>query len=182
MLLEDDRPLFGQTFGQPIAKLLARAVQLRLGAPTHARGLHEHLLGTHPQNHVRVGAHPDTSLPNLAKQRIELRAVETVLNRVHPDQHSIEPEQLIANGIHGLIEQTTGAASTPSAAKARNISCNLHDSVTETCASGASHSTRHRRPTLTIRVYEPPKDANGFFAIDVEFSPKSRWDVRRASG
>ena len=103
MLLEDERPVFGQTFGQLIAKLLGRAVQLRLGAPTHARGVHEHLLGAHPQNHVRVGAHPHPGLPDLAKQRIELRAVETVLNRVDPDQHSIEFEQLIANGIHGLI-------------------------------------------------------------------------------
>src|SRR6185503_10627787 len=50
----------------------------------------------------------------------------------------------------------TGTESTPSVAKARNISRNLHDSATEACASGASHSTRQRRPTLTFRVYESP--------------------------
>ena len=58
----------------------------------HARGVHEHLLGAHLQNHVWVGAHPHPGLPDVAKQRIELRAVETVLNRVHPDEHSIESE------------------------------------------------------------------------------------------
>ena len=57
----------------------------------------EHLLGRQPRDHVRVGADPDAGPGDLAQQRVERRAVEPLLDRVHPDEHAVEAEQLIAH-------------------------------------------------------------------------------------
>jgi hypothetical protein len=48
-----------------------------------------------------VCAHPHASLGDLAQKRVELRAVEALLNRIYPDEH--KPEQLIPHGVGGAL-------------------------------------------------------------------------------
>ena len=53
-------------------------------------GTMEHLLGAHFENHIGMGAHPHAARRNFAQQRVEIGAVASLVNRVDPDEHSIE--------------------------------------------------------------------------------------------
>jgi hypothetical protein len=46
---------------------------------------------------------PDSLFTDLAQERIELRSVETFLDRVHPDEHAVQPEQLFSYRLHLVV-------------------------------------------------------------------------------
>ena len=72
---------------------------MRLGAPAHMRGVGEHLFGADFEDHIRVGRDEDPGVGNLAQQWIEPRSVESVFNRIHPDQDAVESENLVAHSV-----------------------------------------------------------------------------------
>ena len=50
-----------------------------------------------------MGAHPDAARRDLAQQRIEIGAVAPLVNRVDPDEHTIERGELCANGVENIV-------------------------------------------------------------------------------
>src|SRR5262245_48352234 len=54
-------------------------------------------LGSHLEDDVRVGAHPDALRGDVAQQGVKTGAASTVLNRVDPDEHAVQREQLFAD-------------------------------------------------------------------------------------
>jgi hypothetical protein len=103
LLLQHERPPHRDPTRKLVAQLVMRAVEVRLGAPAHARRVDEHLLGRQPRDHVGVGADPDARLGHLAEQRVEQRAVEPALDRVDPDEYPVEAEQLPAHCVDRIV-------------------------------------------------------------------------------
>ena len=50
-----------------------------------------------------MGAHPHPTYRHLAKQRVELSAVATLVNRIDPDEHAIERGELCAHGVEDVV-------------------------------------------------------------------------------
>ncbi len=63
----------------------------------------KHLLGAHLEDHIGVGAHPEAARRYLAEQRVKNGAVAPLVNRIDPDEHTIEPEELCAHGGEDIV-------------------------------------------------------------------------------
>ena len=50
-----------------------------------------------------MGAHPNAALRDLPQQSVENGAVASLMNRVDPDEHPIERNQLSAHGVEDLV-------------------------------------------------------------------------------
>ena len=137
-----------------------------------------------PASGSRPGALTQTPASrDLPQQRVGPRAVEAVLERAHPDQHAVEPEQLIAHRLDGVIAvddrlrphaQVRNAAKTP-----RNLQ--LETSTPSGCgrspAPTRADRPRHQRsaddqqlrlpgcsllqrePSVQVDVHEDSRDA-----------------------
>src|SRR5690348_10153822 len=93
ILLQDDGAV-DKPSGQIRAELLEGAIEVGRRAPAHPGCGDQHLLRRHAGDHVRMSRYPDAALRDLPKERIELRAVEAFLDRVHPDEDAVQPEQV----------------------------------------------------------------------------------------
>src|SRR5262249_54170911 len=64
-----------QTMDAAHPRRLGRSIKGRVAAPAHRAGTIEHFLGTHLEDHIWIGAHPDATRRDLAQQRVEFGAV-----------------------------------------------------------------------------------------------------------
>ena len=76
---------------------------MRRCAPAHPGCVDEHLLGGHLHDHVRVSGDPDSLFSDLAQERIELRSVAALLDRVHPDEDTVQVEQSGADHFDRIV-------------------------------------------------------------------------------
>lgn len=72
---------------------------MRVGSPAEMTRSVEHVLDAHLQDHVGMCAHPWPLRRNVAKQRVEGLARLALMDRIDPDEHAIDGEQLIADGV-----------------------------------------------------------------------------------
>jgi hypothetical protein len=85
------------------AHRLGRSIEGRIATPAHRAGTMEHLLGAHLEDHIGMGAHPDSARRDLAQQRVKIDAAASLVNRVHPDEHAIECGELCAHRVEDII-------------------------------------------------------------------------------
>src|SRR5262249_4687691 len=82
-----------------------RAIDVRVGAPAEVLGTVENLLGAHLEDHVGMGAHPRPARRNVAQQGVEHGARPAGIERIDPDEHAVEAEELVAHLVReGLVE------------------------------------------------------------------------------
>src|SRR5215813_5738379 len=92
VLLQHARLAFGEALRQLAAELLQRRIETCVGAPAHVARPIEHFLRAHLQNHVRMRAHEHTTAGHVTQNRIELRAVAVLADRIDPDEHTVDPQ------------------------------------------------------------------------------------------
>src|ERR1700722_4468296 len=63
----------------------------------------ENLLHTHLENDIRMGAHPDSAGSDISQHRIEDDAISSVGNWIHPYEHAIELQELLADFVHPIV-------------------------------------------------------------------------------
>jgi hypothetical protein len=103
VLLQHARLAFGEALRQLAAELLQRRIETCVGAPAHVARPIEHFLRAHLQNQVRMRAHEHTVVCHITQDRIELRAVAVLADRIDPDEHTVDPQQLLAHLVSDLV-------------------------------------------------------------------------------
>src|SRR3989442_1809172 len=88
-LLQHARLAFREALRQLAAELLQRRIETCVGAPAHVARPIEHFLRAHPQNQVRMRAHEHTVSCHITQNRIELRTVAVLADRIDPDEHTV---------------------------------------------------------------------------------------------
>jgi hypothetical protein len=96
-LLENERTTLAQPRRELRPQRLPVGIEPGVRPPAHLAGVDEHLLRPHALDDVGVRTDEHTCLRDLAQQRVEHGTVEPLLDRVHPDEHRVELEQLLAN-------------------------------------------------------------------------------------
>src|SRR4029077_3561607 len=102
-LLEDGDVAVVKPRWEAAAELLGRAVQVGVGAPADIASVEEHLLRPQLSNHRRVSGDPHTSGCHIEKQRVEIRAIGPVLNRIDPDEYAVQLQQLVSSLLDGTV-------------------------------------------------------------------------------
>ena len=80
---------------EPGPELVDRGVQARIGTPTEIPGAVEHLLRAHLQDRVRMRAHPSALRRDISQERVEDGAIVVATQWIDPDQHTVEPGQML---------------------------------------------------------------------------------------
>ena len=99
ILLEHARAVRLQARRKFGAEGCGAVIAMRVGAPAQMTRSVEHVLDAHLQDDVGMRAHPRALRRNLAKQRIERRARLALMDRIDPDEHAVDGEQLIADRV-----------------------------------------------------------------------------------
>ena len=63
----------------------------------------QNLFHAHFENHVGMSADPRSARRNIAQHRIEHSSCLSVLDRVDPDEHPVEPQELLANLVDEVV-------------------------------------------------------------------------------
>ena len=96
-LLQDDSTAFTKPGRETSRELFGRAVEIDVGAPADVPGAEQHFLGSQLQNHAGIRGDPDALRRGLEKHSVQVPSVGAVLNRIDPDQDTVEREQLVPN-------------------------------------------------------------------------------------
>jgi hypothetical protein len=103
VLLEHARAGRLQSRREFCAERRRRAVEMRVGAPAEVPGAMQDLLYAHLEDDVRVRADPRTARRHIAQQRVKHRARLALVNRIDPDQHAIDLQELLAHLVCHVI-------------------------------------------------------------------------------
>ena len=98
-------PAACQPRGEFVPERAHRTVDVGVGPPAEVPGAVEDFLHAHLEDHVGMRADPRAAGRDIAQQRIEHGARLAGVERIDPDEHAVDPEELVADLVgEGLVE------------------------------------------------------------------------------
>src|SRR6202035_3130019 len=96
-LLQNGPTPFTKPGRETLRELFGGAIQLGVVAPADVPSAEQHLLGAELQDHRRIRGNPYALRRGFDKNGVQVPSVGAILNRIDPDQDTVEREQLVSN-------------------------------------------------------------------------------------
>ncbi len=121
---------------------------MRVRTPAQLACAEQNLLRPQLEDHVGIGADPDPRNADLSQERIEFRPVETLLDRIHPHEHTVEPEQLLPHVLDVLVRVHDRLSDRTERSERLEDAMQLAALRDRPASTTGSHSVRQSTPIL----------------------------------